>query len=396
MLFVNFVRFLFGYIGFTAKGGFPERFLNLCRLNKISLWDLKSSNGIIYACTDCAGYKKIRSAARKSGMKVRIKQKHGLPFFLNNHSRRAGIIAGVFLCFSLLIILSTRIWSIDVIGNVKVPSEEIIGVFEELGVKKGVSGSKIDIKSTEFAALQTLKELSWLNINISGSKALIEVREAVESPDITKDNAPSDIVAARDGIITIIRPFNGTAEQKIGNIVVEGDLLISGIEENGDKTVSFCKADGYVVARTNRSVEYSQAEKIKVCKAVKTKKRYILNFFSFDIPLGKINRENSYYEKSEIIIKGVTLPFGITECTEAVYEETAITLSPEKKKALAYLRFTDLCAEEFRYLEVEKAEISSNKNGDFSGEFVCIENIGKEHPMQIEETETADSDEPAA
>ena len=47
MLFVNFVRFILGYICFTATGGFPERFLNLCRLNKIILWDLKNKNGIM-------------------------------------------------------------------------------------------------------------------------------------------------------------------------------------------------------------------------------------------------------------------------------------------------------------------------------------------------------------
>lgn len=389
MLFVNFLRFIFGYICFTATGGFPERFLNLCRLNKITLWDLQNKNGVISACTDCGGYKRIRSVARKSGMKVRIKKKHGLPFFLNNHKRRVGILAGIFLSAALLIILSTRIWSIDVIGNVNVPSEEITAVFEDLGVRRGVSGAKIDIRSVEFEALQRLKKLSWLNINISGSQALIEVRESVESPDISEDNAPSDIVASRDGIITIIRPFNGTAEQRIGDIVVAGDLLISGIEENGDKTVSFCKADGYVVAKTKRSMEYNQPEKITVRKLIRVKKRCVLNFLSFDIPLGMLNG-NSYREKSEIIIGGVTLPFGITECTEGVYEETEKTLSPEQRKSLSYLRFTDLCATEFRYLEVEKSEIKSDENGGFSGSFDCVENIGKEHPMQIEQTETAD------
>ena len=111
---------------------------------------------------------------------------------------------------------------------------------------------------------------------------------------------------------------------------------------------------------------------------------------SFNPPmLGMING-NSYREKSEIIIGGVTLPFGITECTEGVYEETEKTLSPEQRKSLSYLRFTDLCATEFRYLEVEKSEIKSDENGGFSGSFDCVENIGKEHPMQIEQTETAD------
>lgn len=394
MLFLNFVRFLFGYVSFTARGGFPERFLNLCRLNKIILWELKNSDGVIHACTDCASYKKIRSAARRSGMRVRIKRKHGLPFFMEKHKHRAGVIAGAFFCIAVILILSTRIWSIDVIGNVRVPSEKIIGVFEELGVRKGVSGSGIDIKSTEFAALQELKELSWLNINISGSKAVIEVREAVESPEIDEDNTPADIVAARDGIITIIRPFNGTAEQEAGNAVVKGDLLISGIEENGDLTVSFCRAKGYVVAKTSRSLNYSQPEKLTALKPVSLKKRYILNFLSFSIPLGRINRENSYFEKSEIVINGVTLPVGITECTETVYGEAEITLSPEKRKALGFLRFTDMCAEEFRYLEVEKSEITVKENGDFSGGFTCLENIGQEHPMQIEELEKAEATDP--
>ncbi len=393
MLLLNFLRFISGYVGFTARGGFAERFLNLCRLNKINLWDLKINGGIISACTDFSSYKKIRSVARKSGMTVRIKKKYGLPFFLNRHKRRVGVIAGVLIGAALLLILSTRIWSIDVIGNTKVPSEKIIGVFEDLGVKRGVSASKINIKKTEFAALESLKELSWLNINISGSKALIEVREAVESPEIDKkDNTPTDIVASRDGIITIIRPFNGTAEQTIGNAVVKGDLLISGIEENRDLTVTFCKAKGYVVARTKREMQYNPPEKIIARKPVAIKKRFEINFLSFDLPLGKINRDKSYSDKREVIINGVTLPIGITAYTETVYKDEEINLSAEQKNLLGFLRFTDMCTEEFRYLEVEKSEIKSDK-GEFSGDFTCLENIGEEHPMQIEEIpqkETAD------
>lgn len=394
MLLIRFLRFISGYVRFTAKGGFAERFLNLCRLNKIMLWELKNNGGVVSACTDFASYKRIRSVARKSGMKVRIKKKYGLPIFLESHKWRVGIIAGMLIGGALLLILSTRIWSVDVIGNIRVPSEKIIAVFEELGVGKGASASKINIKETELAALDKLTELSWFNINISGSKALIEVRETVETPEIDKnDNTPADIVASRDGIITVIRPFNGTAEQTIGNAVVKGDLLISGIEENRDLTVTFCKARGYVVARTKREMNYNQPEKFIAKKPITAKKRYEINFLSFDIPLGIINRENSYREKKEVIINGVTLPIGMTEYTETVYEEKEIILSDERKNLFGFLGFTDMCVEEFRYLEVEESKIKSDKKGGFSGEFTCLENIAKEHPMQIEETpqnETAD------
>lgn len=388
MLVLRFFRFLFGYVSFSARGGFPERFLNLCRHNNILLWELRCSDSVITACTDCGGYKKIHSVARKSGMKVRITKKHGLPFFLERHSRRVGVLIGACFCVAAVIILSTRIWSIDVTGNVRVPSETIIGAFEELGVKKGVAGSKINISSTEIAALKKLPEISWININISGSVAVIEVRETVESPEIDEnDSTPTDIVAARDGQIVILRPFNGTQEQVIGNPVLKGDLLISGVEENGDKTVSFCRASGYVVARTNRKISISQPDKLSVKRAVEQSKSYVLNFLSFSIPLGRVKAENAYFEKSELFINGVTLPAGITECTQTVYKEEEITLSKEQTKLMSFLRFYDECAGSFRYLSVEKSEIFvKEENGcNYSGEFTCLENIGIEKPMQIEE-----------
>lgn len=386
MLVLRFLRFILGYVSFTARGGFPERFINLCRHNKIILWELKSRDGVISACVDRAGYKKIRPVARKSGMRVRISKKHGLPFFLARHSRRIGVLIGACLCVAVLTILSTRIWSIDVVGNVRVPAETVLSVFEDLGVRRGVAGSRIKISATEIEALRRLPELSWLNINISGSAARIEVRETVESPELAEDGEPTDIVAARDGQIVILRPFNGTQEQKIGNPVLKGDLLISGIEENKDLTVSFCKASGYVVARTSRESSVAQSGKIAVQKAVSQKKSYVLDFLFFSIPLGR-QAENAYSEKSEIYINGVTLPVGLTERTQTVYEETEITLSQERTKLLAYLRFFESSTEEFRYLQVEQAEISISEKGGctVSGRFMCLENIGVERPMQIEE-----------
>ena len=394
MFVVRLIRFLFGYVIFTAKGGFPERFINLCRRNGILLWELKSENSVITACTDRTGYKKIRTAARKSGMRVRMKKKVGLPFFLDRHSRRVGVLIGVCLCVAVLLILSTRIWSIDVTGNVRVSEEKIIGVFEALGVKRGASGAAIDIKITEIEALKKLPEISWLNVNIEGSAARIEVRETVETPEIDFDGEPTDIVAARDGQIVILRPFSGTEEQKIGNAVLKGDPLISGIVENKDLTVSFCRSRGYVVARTARNESVSQPQKIKVRRKAGEKKSYILNFLFFDIPLGEISGENLYRESSEIFINGVTLPVGLTECREIIFEESELTLTENRARLAAYSDFLEKCTEEFRYLKVEKSDIKEKTaDGEFtvSGEFVCLENIGKEIPMEIEESQKTPS-----
>lgn len=387
MLVLKFIRFIKGYVCFTAHGGFPERFLNLCRMRGILLWDLMSIDGVIHAKTDCRCYRRIRPIAKKSGMKVRISQKYGFPFFLNRHSKRAGLLIGACLCISVLCILSTRIWSISVVGNKTVPSEEIISVFEELGVRKGVAGEKINLNSVETEALEKLPRLSWVSVNISGSSALIEVRESIINPESDENGEPSDIVASKDGQIVILRPFNGTQEQKIGNPVLKGDLLISGIEENKDLTVSFCKAKGYVVARTNRSVGYTQRSEIRAKIPVAQKESGILEFLFFSIPFGKTS-DNAYREKSDICINGVTLPIAFTRCTETAFKDADITLSKEKTKLLATLGFLESCAEQFRYIGLENIEISfaeGEKSCSFGGDFVCLENIGEEKLKMIEQ-----------
>ncbi len=387
MLVLEFFRFIMGYVCFTASGGFPERFINLCRNRGINLWELRSKNGIILACTDCEGYKKIRPVAEKSGMRVRIKKKCGLPFFLERHSRRIGVVIGIAMCIAVLCILSTRIWSIDVTGNVRVPSEEITEVFAMLGVKKGVSGKKINIKSVEINALQKLPEISWLNINIDGCAARIEVRETEGSPENDSESDPTDIIASRDGQIVILRPFNGTQAEKIGNPVLKGDLLISGVVENKDLTVRFCKADGYVVARTQRSIGASQNIRFRARKITEQKKSYILEFLAFSIPIGKAAPQ-AYREKSSLFINGVTLPVGLTECTQTVLKETDITLSREQLQLTATLRFFDNCTEEFRFLKVESSQISSadtENKYSLGGSFTCLENIGEIRKMQIEQ-----------
>lgn len=383
MLILRLIRFIMGYVSFSAQGGFPERFVNLCKRYGIALWELKCRDGIITAKTDCKSYKKIRPVARKSGMKVRITGKHGMTFFMNRHSRRIGVLIGVLVGIAVLSILSSRIWRIEVTGNSTVSSEKIISVFEQLGVKEGSAAGRVEVSAVEIEAAKMLPELSWLNINIDGCTALIEVREAAVQPEAEIDEEPCNIVASRDGKIVQLRPFSGTQEQKIGSAVLKGDLLISGINENRDLTVSFCKAEGYVVARTVHNISFNQPGELTALKKAEEKSGYILRFLLFDIPLGKL-AQNGFAEEKNLYINGVTLPLGLTCVREETLAESKITLSEERASMLASLEFLNLCADEFRGLEVENAVITQN-GGMVSGSFTCLENIAAEQPMEIEE-----------
>lgn len=389
MLLLKFIGFLLGYVSFSASSGFPERFINLCRLNKIPLNNLKCSGSVLTAETDRNSYKRIRSVAKKSGMKVRIAQKHGLPFFLRNHSRRFGMIVGALLCALCVIFLSTRIWRIEVTGNIRVPSEEITAVFASLGVHAGAPSAGINATETEAAALRKLPDISWLNINLSGCTAVIEVRETVIKPNTQNDSSPSNLVAARDGIILILRPFNGTAEAAVGSPVLKGDLLISGIEENKDLTADFCKAEGYVVAQTSVSSELSMKQSFNALRKTDSRMSRTLHFLFFNIPLGR-RTSGGFTESTSALIKDTVLPFGMSRTVKNTYSEFTCTLDNSDAVLLASLRFSEARLEEFRGKEISESRIKTAvKSGvvTISGEFGCIENIGADSPIQIEEYE---------
>ncbi len=389
MLLVRLLGFLLGYVSFSARNGFPERFINLCKINKIPLRNLRCINSVITAQTDLKNYKRIRPIARKSGMKVRISKKHGLPFFINSHRDRVGLLAGAVFCILSVIFLSTRIWHIEITGNLRVPDEEILSVFESVGVSEGKSIARINISETEADALRKLPEVSWLNINFSGCTATIEIRETVKKPSENTDSSPCNLVAAHDGQILIFRPFNGTAETFVGAAVVKGDLLISGIEENKDLTLNFCHAEGYIAAQTVRKSEFTMRQSFPAERKTAERKKLILRFLFFRIPLGKIP-QNGFREESLLTVNGKTLPAGIIRMHSYSSSEVTCTLSENDAALLALMRFTEERVDEFRGKEVKNARIDiAAENGKIkiSGEFDCIENMGAESPLEIENIE---------
>ena len=181
MLLMRLLRFLLGYVSFTARYGFTERFINLCKINRIPLKNLRCIDSVITAQTDLKSYKRIRPIARKSGMTVRITKKHGLsffvrkhglPFIFNRHRHRLGLVAGAVFCVFAVLFLSTRIWHIEITGNIRVPADEILSVVDSLGLCEGASRARIAVSETEAAALRKLPDVSWLNINFSGCTAM--------------------------------------------------------------------------------------------------------------------------------------------------------------------------------------------------------------------------------
>ncbi|MBE6747987.1 MAG: hypothetical protein E7557_02025 [Ruminococcaceae bacterium] len=335
-MIINFLRLLLGFVEFEAKGGFPERFLNLCTINGITLWRVQNDGVKVKACTSIKAYKSIRKSARKSGMRVKIIKKRGFPFFIKNNKARVGVVVGLSLVVLFLFTSSCMLWNIEVTGNEKLKSEVLLESLYNNGVRVGVFKSKIDTIAVEGELLKEYSDLAWASINIFGTKAVLEVKENSEKPQIVDEKTPANIVAKKDGQIVLVEGHKGTNAVKEGDVVVRGDLLISGVLLNSDGSEKTVHATGKVFAKTITNL-YAESIMVNSAKILNsTENKYYLYALGGEIPLFfKCKGEKLYNGEKLLESNSTKLPFGVRwECL-GEFNETEIKLTENQMTLLA-------------------------------------------------------------
>lgn len=337
-MIINLLRLLLGFVEFEASGGFPERFLNLCTINGITLWNVQNDGVKVKACTSLKGYQNIRKSARKSGMKVKITRKRGAPFFIRNNKVRAGILVGISVAVLFLVYSSCVLWDVEVSGNEKIKSEALLESLENNGVKIGVFKSRLDTISIEGEILREYPDLAWVSINIFGTKAVLEIKENTAKPEIEDDKTPMNIVAEKDGQIVLIQGHRGTNAVKEGDVVVKGDLLISGVTTNSDGSEKTVRATGKVFAKTQGSINVhtSVTKSSKILEATDIK--VYLYLLGIDIPLSYKSKGEELYNGEKLLKANNTkLPFGVLWDVSGSFGEKMIELTDNQATLLGLL-----------------------------------------------------------
>ena len=324
-------RFIIGFLEVEFSGDIAEVILNICAKNGISLWNSKRKGKKIRCHITVRDFKALPNAAKKSGIRVHILKKQGLPFIINRYKKRFGIPAGAALFFSVLQIMSCFVWTVEVSGNKNVPESEILAACEKIGIKEGVLKSKINPQISKQELLLSLDSLAWASVNIEGCRATVNVTETKEKAE--DNSVPSNLKATADGIITKIDVTSGNCVVKAGDTVAKGELLVSGVIERADST-RFVHSSGSITARTERVIEVSAYYNRTVSeKTGPVKKRRALSFFGIRIPLylGRVNGNfESRSEMKEASLFGKKLPIRLYTKYCEITDEKKITVTKDE------------------------------------------------------------------
>ena len=336
---------------------------------------------------------KVRNILKENGIAYTRKNINGIPAYILRYRKRWGISVGAIL-FSVITFMSGRyIWSFDISGNNTVPDEEILSILNDLGCSVGTKISSIDFDMLHNDFLIRSDNISWISVNMDGTKANIEVREVKKGNEISRDL--NNIIANEDGQISLISVVKGKPQVVIGDVVRKGDILISGVStyREGEKNY-YADAQGEIYATVNRKfvVEIQRASASKDYTGQITDNKS-LKFFGFSINLFPNSRiQYSNYDtivdnRQIVLFDSVYLPLWIETVEYKEYNVSEYTLSESEAKIKAIKEYKDKLAELTKDVELINIDTKhSSENGVYRIEcsMYCIADIAEKAPFTID------------
>ena len=226
---------LLGSVMIEVKGFSVERFVNLAANKNIVVRELaRAGADVVRMRVSVAGFKRLRGCARKTGCKVRIVERRGLPFLAFRHRKRLLLPACAVLFVAALYVLTGFVWQVDIEGAERLQEEALRAYMAEVGLAEGAWKPSISPREIERQMLARFDEIAFLHIQLTGTRAVVRLSETIPPHGEESPTAPQDIVAKKDGLILSIATSQGTPLVKAGDVVRAGDVLVSGVLAIGE------------------------------------------------------------------------------------------------------------------------------------------------------------------
>ncbi|WP_126427742.1 sporulation protein YqfD [Brevibacillus marinus] len=222
-----------GHVTVTIRGKRFERLLNLAVRKGVQIWNVRRRGQEEWQCDMLVSdYLRLRPLLRETGCRSHLLSRQGMPFLLVRLRQRAGFTVGFFLFFLSLYMLSSLIWSVEVIGTETIWPEEVRQAAQKIGIKPWAWKAKLKEPQILQAQLaEMLPEASYVGVELRGTKAIIQVVEK-EQPDPPKVYSPRHLVARKKAVIHRIQAEAGRVMVNVNQFVNKGQVLISGMIGN--------------------------------------------------------------------------------------------------------------------------------------------------------------------
>jgi len=323
-----------GAVGVLVRGGSIEQLINELAGQGIEIWDLQPlPDGSMKMTMHVADFFRLRPLLRRTGCRVRVQHRSGLPFALIRLWGRKWFVFGFALFIVVIFSLSQLVWDIEVNGNVEIPEEDVLKIAREEGLYPFQWIFALPRQDKLSAELnRKLPGTSWVGVSRTGTRVSIQIVEATQPKD-KKLMSPRHLISTADAVITYIYAEKGQPEVKKNDRVKKGQILISGFQ-GGGQVVSKGEVKGNVWHEYR--IEVPLVRKQRIYTGEKKEQGY-LYFGNTAIQLsgyGKTPFEHYQVmtEFNPLTWRSFKLPIGWM--SEKVLETTELEIKLSKDKAI--------------------------------------------------------------
>ena len=400
---IELLKYMRGYLRIRVSGFSPERFMNLCSNKGILLWDIVREGDVYFMCINLRGFWELRPIVKKTGTRVAVLERYGLPFFLPKMLKRKVFVAGLILTIAFWIFSSFYIWDIELEGNYQITEDVFESFLKEQQVRIGMRKDDLDIESLEKEIRRYFSQITWASAKITGTKLQIDIKEndapiIIERPETAEG---LDLVSEYDGTIVAMIVRSGVPKVAIGDTVEQGALLVEGKVPiyNEDATVReyyYVNADADIILEhiTNftASLPFDHVEKEYTGREEKS---YYLKLGgqSFKLPQERPFQvyDSLIRETRPIALEKLSIPVFWGEITHREYQNVEYQYTLEEAKEILKQKLMDFIAslEEKGVQIIEKNVKIDTSDAEWvvNGEFLIREPVGiSAETERLEET----------
>ena len=386
-----------GYVEIRVCGRETERFLNLCGTRKIVLYEIiREEEGSLRCVLLARDFRQLLPVRRKTGVRIHILQKHGLPFFLAKSRKRKAFFLGLLFCVILLAVFSGRIWNIHIDGNLKNTTPEILNFLQEEGIVHGMRRSEVDCSAIAAAVRENYSDIAWVSARIEGTQLILEIKEGSFPGETEQEETPCSIEADEEGVIVKMITRTGVPQMKPGDICEKGELLVLGrldIRNDSQEVIryDYVHADADIYIKRNLSyyaelpVEYEETVLLDDKKTgffVKAGDWYLEA-----APGAEEDRILVQEEYPVHITENFVLPVSVGKISSRAYEIRQKTLTEKEAKAAALARlhkYEENLMEKGVQISSNNVKIEVDHETCVSrGTLEIIEKTGRQVPVEI-------------
>ena len=389
---LELLKYIRGYLRIRVSGFSPERFMNLCSNKGILLWNIVREGDVYYMNVNLKGFWSLKPIVKKSGTRVAVLERYGLPFFIPKLFKRKMFVGGLMIAVAFWIWSSFYIWDIELEGNYQITGDVFQSFLEDNQVKVGMRRDALDIKELEKEIRREFTQVTWASVKLSGTRLHIDIKEndAPITVETKNNSGGTDLVSEYGGTVVSIIVRSGVPKVAIGDTVEEGSVLVEGKVPiyNDDSTLReyfYVDADADIVLEHTRSFSESLSfNYIKKEYTGRNKTDYYLRVGGSEWSIADKRRYLVYdsviKESRPLVLEKLSIPVYFGSYTHREYQnvEHEYTLKEAetllKQKLITFL--TSLEEKGVQIIEKDVKIDTDSSSWIIQGEFLVQEPVG--------------------